>query len=79
MKALAWVVVVAGLVGVWQLGGKLSPDALGMLTGLIFGSLAGIPAALLVLYTVRTTTPPPPQRRDVHLVDCDSLSRRLLE
>ncbi len=78
MKALAWVVVVAGLVGVWQLGGKLSPDALGMLTGLIFGTLAGIPAALLVVYTVRNSEPPP-QRRDVHLVSSDSLSRRLLE
>ena len=78
MKALAWVVVVAGLVGVWQLGGKLSPDALGMMTGIIFGTLAGIPAALLVVYTVRNSEPPP-QRRDVHIITSDSLSRRLLE
>ena len=78
MRAIAWAALVAGIVGVWGLVGQLSTDALGMLTGLIFGSLAGIPAGLLVLYTVRTTTPPPP-RRDVHLVTSDDFSRRLLE
>ena len=78
MRAIAWAALVAGIVGVWGLVGQLSTDALGMLTGLIFGTLAGIPAALLVVYTVRNSEPPP-QRRDVHLVSSDSLSRRLLE
>ena len=78
MKALAWVVVVAGIVGVWQLGGKLSPDALAMLTGLIFGGLVAVPTALLVVYTVKNSEPPP-QRRDVHIITSDNLSRRLLE
>ena len=78
MRALAWVVVVAGIVGVWQVGGRLSADAMSMLVGLLAGSLAGIPAALLTLYAGRNSDPPPP-RRDVHLADCDSLSRRLLE
>ena len=66
MKALAWVVVVAGIVGVWQVGGRLSADAMSMLVGLLAGSLAGIPAALLTLYAVRNSDPPPP-RRDVYL------------
>lgn len=33
----------------WQVGDKLSPDALGMAVGLVFGVMATIPAALLVL------------------------------
>ena len=78
MKALAWVVVVAGIVGVWQVGGRLSADAMSMLVGLLAGSLAGIPAALLTLYAVRNSDPPPP-RRDVHIITSDNLSRRLLE
>ena len=57
MKLFAWVVFLLGAVGVWHLGGKLSPDALGMMVGLIFGALAGIPAALLVLYAVRNSPP----------------------
>lgn len=38
------------LVGVlaWQIGGRLSTDAVGMGVGLVFGALAGFPAALLV-------------------------------
>ena len=66
MRALAWVVVVAGIVGVWQVGGRLSADAMSMLVRLLAGSLAGIPAALLTLYAVRNSDPPPP-RRDVYL------------
>ena len=78
MKALAWVVVVAGSWGIWGLGSRLSADALAMLTGLIFGGLVAVPVSLLVVYTVRNSEPPP-QRRDVHLVSSDNLSRRLLE
>ena len=35
----------------WRLGSSLSSDALGMAVGVVFGVLAGIPAALLVLAT----------------------------
>ena len=57
MKLFAWGVLLLGAVGVWHLGGKLSPDALGMMVGLLFGALAGIPAALLTLYAVRNSPP----------------------
>lgn len=33
----------------WRLGSSLSSDALGMAVGVLFGVLAGIPSALLVL------------------------------
>jgi hypothetical protein len=41
------------IVGVmtWRLGSSLSSDALGMAVGVLFGVMAGIPAALLVLAT----------------------------
>ena len=35
----------------WRLGTSLSSDALGMAVGVVFGVLAGVPAALLVLAT----------------------------
>lgn len=44
------VLVVLGVLA-WQLGESLSSDALGMAVGVVFGVLAGIPAALLVLAT----------------------------
>jgi hypothetical protein len=37
----------------WQVGNRLSTDAVGMAVGLVFGVLAGVPAALLVLATDR--------------------------
>lgn len=37
----------------WQLGNRLSPDALGMALGVLFGILAGIPMALMVLASAR--------------------------
>ena len=40
-------------VGAWQIGNRLSTDAVGMGIGLVFGVLAGLPAALLVLATGR--------------------------
>lgn len=42
------VVVLIGAVG-WRIGGRLSPDAMGLATGVVFGVLAGLPTALLVL------------------------------
>ena len=44
------VLVVLGVFA-WRLGESLSSDALGMAVGMVFGILAGIPAALLVLAT----------------------------
>ena len=73
MKPFAWGVLLLGAVGVWQLGEKLSPDALGMMAGLLFGALAGIPAALLVLYAVRNSppaeAPPTPPTRWIIMKD----------
>lgn len=42
------VIVLLGVLA-WQVGAMLSPDAISMALGLIFGVLAGVPAALLVL------------------------------
>ena len=44
------ILVVLGVFA-WRLGESLSSDALGMAVGMVFGILAGIPAALLVLAT----------------------------
>ncbi len=46
------VVVLIGAVG-WRIGGRLSPDAMGLATGVVFGVLAGLPTALLVLASNR--------------------------
>jgi hypothetical protein len=50
MKKLA-VVLVLILLGVlvWSIGNRLSADAIGMGVGLVFGVLAGVPTALLVM------------------------------
>lgn len=33
----------------WRIGGSLSPDALSMAVGVLFGVMAGVPTALLVM------------------------------
>lgn len=43
----AFLVFVA--VAAWRIGGSLSADALGMAVGVLFGVVAGLPAALLVI------------------------------
>lgn len=43
------VAILLGVPAVLGIGGRLSPDALGMAVGLVFGVLAGVPTALLVL------------------------------
>jgi hypothetical protein len=54
MKQLAVVtVLVIGGVFAWVLGSRLSADALGMAVGLLFGVLAGVPTALLVMASGR--------------------------
>jgi hypothetical protein len=44
---------IAAGIGLWRLGEVLSPDAIGMAVGILFGMLAGIPAALILLYAIR--------------------------
>jgi hypothetical protein len=46
-------VLVFVAVAAWRIGGSLSADALGMAVGVLFGVLAGLPAALLVLISGR--------------------------
>ncbi len=40
-------------VAAWRIGGQLSSDALGMAVGLLFGIMAGVPTALLVMASNR--------------------------
>lgn len=44
LAALVFVAVAA-----WRIGGQLSSDALGMAVGLLFGIMAGVPTALMVM------------------------------
>ena len=68
-RFLALVVLVIVGVGAWQVGAKLSADAIGMGVGVVFGVLAGIPTALLLLASNRRNdaartdydAPPPPR------------------
>jgi hypothetical protein len=48
--------VIAGVLA-WALGSRLSSDALGMWVGVVFGMLAGIPTALLVMAGQRVRRP----------------------
>ena len=41
----------------WRIGSTLSPDALSMAVGVLFGVMAGVPAALLVLAGSRRREP----------------------
>ena len=44
--------VFVGVVG-WRIGGELSTDAMGMAIGMLFGVMAGIPTALILLASQR--------------------------
>jgi len=44
--------VFVGIAG-WRIAGQLSADALGMAVGVLFGVMAGVPAALLVMASGR--------------------------
>ena len=56
-KHFSRIIVVVILVGVgvlgWKLGERLSSDSIAMALGLLFGVLAGLPTALLVLASDR--------------------------
>jgi len=53
MKILIGVMVAAVVGLAWFMMSRLSSDALGMAAGVVFGVLAGIPSALLVLASSR--------------------------
>lgn len=53
MKILIGVMVAAVVGLAWFMMSRLSSDALGMAVGVVFGVLAGIPSALLVLASSR--------------------------
>ena len=61
-------VMMAGLVFVgvaaWRIADRLSADALGMGIGLLFGIVAGIPTALLLLAANRRRDEPETPRRE---------------
>ena len=50
-------------VGAWGVASVLSSDALGMVIGLLFGILAGVPSALLALATARNNAEGDPFRQ----------------
>lgn len=54
MKAITGIAAIAfvGAIG-WRMGDSLSTDALGMAVGMLFGVLAGIPTALILLASQR--------------------------
>lgn len=53
MATLKWMFVVFVGVLAWQVGMRLSEDALSMIIGVTFGALASVPAALLVVVVSR--------------------------
>lgn len=54
--------VFVGAIG-WQIGERLSSDAIALSLGVLFGVFAGLPVALLVLASDRRREPaPPPQQ-----------------
>lgn len=71
-RFLALLVLVCAGVATWQVGEKLSPDAIGMGVGVLFGVMAGIPTALLLLASNRrrdladSTWPEPSHPRYQH-------------
>ena len=55
MRRFSGVIVLAAIAVVgWRIGGILSHDALSLMLGVIFGIMAGIPAALVALSGNRT-------------------------
>jgi len=60
---LVAILIFVGFTG-WQAGGALSADAMGMAVGIVFGVLASLPAALLILAATRRSAqqePPMPR------------------
>lgn len=55
--------VFVGVAG-WRIGASLSPDALSMAVGVLFGVLAGVPTALLVMASGRRQRRQEAERED---------------
>ena len=55
--------VFVGVLG-WRIGGSLSSDAVSMAVGVLFGIMAGIPTALLVMASDRRRNAQEEQRRE---------------
>lgn len=53
--------ILIGLIS-WRIGGRLSSDALGMGLGVLFGVLAGVPTAMLMMASSRRRDEPAPQQ-----------------
>lgn len=63
MKWIALVGMAAAGALAWQIGSRLSSDAISMALGVAFGVLAGVPTAILVMAGQRRQEPPrPPQQ-----------------
>ena len=75
MRRFSGVIVLAAIAVVgWQIGGILSHDALSLMLGVIFGIMAGIPAALVALSSNRTV-----RHEHVHRADpADPQGERML-
>lgn len=65
MKRLVIGLPVAVVIGsfAWKLVDRLSPDAIGMALGVMFGILAGVPLALLILAGSRRQPAPAPAKQ----------------
>jgi hypothetical protein len=63
LMAVVTMLVVGGILA-WVLGSRLSADAVGMAVGLLFGVMAGIPTALLVLASGRRRRPEVDEEED---------------
>ena len=53
----------------WGIGSRLSPEAIAMVLGLLFGVLAGLPVALLVQAAHAPCTPYRAEEDDEEIVD----------
>lgn len=57
----------------WFIGERLSPDALGLALGVIFGMMAAVPAALIAISTRRDPPPAqPPAQQPVIIIAAQS-------
>lgn len=62
----AFVLIFVGAAG-WRIGGQLNSESLGMAVGILFGVMAGIPTALILLASQRSDDdrPQPPRRPQI--------------
>ena len=56
-KVIALLLIIIGAVFIWNIGARLSSDAIAMAIGLFFGALAAIPAGLMLIIATRQQNP----------------------